>query len=395
MSPQPTGPSHAGAGHSQILLASTDVAAFVGHTAIAISGTRSVSLLPTRVSSLKEFEHVFGGPPAANTPYLLYDSVMLFFENGGTQCVVVSVGSYNDVITTQTLVAGLTPLVSAPEVSVVAMPETVRLSAPDSAEAQRALLAHCGTSTGNRFAILDLRDGNLPLQPAGPVDVFTNAIGSSAHRSFGAAYYPWVVVAPSRLNGGSLTLPPSGAVAGVFASVDNTRGVWKAPANVALSGVIAPAVAVTDSEQQELNAPISGVAVNAIRSFHGMGTLVWGARTLDSNNVDWRYISVRRTAGMIEESVGLFLKECAFSPNTSATWMMIRTQVEYLLTDLWKSGALQGITAKEAFAVRLGLGETMTAQDVADGLLVLELLLAVIHPAEFLVVRLHQKIAAP
>jgi phage tail sheath protein FI len=189
-------------------------------------------------------------------------------------------------------------------------------------------------------------------------------------------------------------MPPSALLAGIYAQVDNSRGVWKAPANVSLNGVLAPAVAIDNAEQEDLNISLDGKSVNAIRSFAGKGILVWGARTLDGNSNEVRYINVRRTLNMIEDSCQQALQALSFEPNTAPTWQMATALLENFLVSLWRQGALVGAKPQEAFAVRLGLGQTMTQQDLQDGLLKVELMLALMRPAEFVVVGITQKMQA-
>jgi phage tail sheath protein FI len=129
-------------------------------------------------------------------------------------------------------------------------------------------------------------------------------------------------------------------MAGVYTLVDNSRGVWKAPANVSLASVVSPSVNITHDEQEDLNVTTAGKSINAIRSFIGEGTLVWGARTLDGNSLDWRYINVRRTMIMLEESLRLATKAYVFEPNVSGTWVTIKSMASNFLTGIWKRGGL-------------------------------------------------------
>ena len=190
-------------------------------------------------------------------------------------------------------------------------------------------------------------------------------------------------------------LPPSAAMAGVYTLVDSTRGVWKAPANISLNGVISPAVPISQAQQEDLNAPLQGKSINAIRNFTSQGTLVWGARTLDGNSFDWRYINVRRTVIMIEESVRAALKALAFEPNVASTWVNVKAMISNFLTALWQRGAMAGATPKDAFAVNVGLGETMTAQDIQEGIVRVTVLVAITRPAEFIVISLQQQMKTP
>jgi len=194
--------------------------------------------------------------------------------------------------------------------------------------------------------------------------------------------------------GSTLTLcPPSGAIAGIYALVDSQRGVWKAPANVSLNGVIAPAASFATSETDALNVDaVAGKSINAIRAFVGKGTLVWGARTLAGNDNEWRYISVRRFFNMVEESIKKSTYWAVFEPNDANTWVKVRGMIENYLTQKWREGALAGATTKEAFFVRCGLGVTMSAQDILEGRMNVEIGMAVVRPAEFIILKFSHKL---
>lgn len=181
--------------------------------------------------------------------------------------------------------------------------------------------------------------------------------------------------------------PPSGAAAGIYALTDRTRGVWKAPANVSLRGVIAPAYKLNDQEQGALNVHETGKSLNAVRAFTGKGILVWGARTLSGNDNEWRYVNVRRFFNFVEESAKKASEPFVFESNDAHTWVRIRAMIENFLTLQWRQGALAGATAKEAFYVKVGLNETMTAQDILEGFLIVEIGMAVVRPAEFIILR--------
>ncbi len=188
------------------------------------------------------------------------------------------------------------------------------------------------------------------------------------------------------------TLPVAPAMAGVYTATDNARGVWKAPANVSLNAVIAPTVSLSDSTQSNLNVDaITGKSINAIRSFKGLGVLVWGGRTLDGNSQDWRYVNVRRTMIMIEQSVKLAARAYVFEPNDPNTWTTLRSMINSFLFTLWKQGALFGTSPAEAYSVNVGLGSTMTADDILDGMLKVTVLVALVRPAEFIVLTFQQQ----
>lgn len=186
-------------------------------------------------------------------------------------------------------------------------------------------------------------------------------------------------------------LPPSPAMAGIYTMVDNTQGVWRAPANVSLSSVIAPAVTISHDEQEDLNVTTQGKSINAIRSFIGEGTLVWGARTLDGNSLDWRYINVRRTMLMLEESIKLATKAYVFENNVSSTWVTVKSMINSFLGGIWKRGGLAGASPTDAFGVFCGLGETMTPEDILEGILRVTVLVAMVRPAEFIEITFQQQ----
>lgn len=189
-------------------------------------------------------------------------------------------------------------------------------------------------------------------------------------------------------------VPPCGAVAGIYAYTDRTRGVWKAPANVSISGVTGPKETFTAPQLEALNVdPNAGKSVNAIRSFLGKGTLVFGARTLAGNDNEWRYVSVRRFFNFVEESVKKATEQFVFEPNDANTWVKIQAMIENFLTTLWRQGALQGVKPEHAFYVAVGLGKTMTPLDILEGRLYVEIGMAAVRPAEFIILQFSHKMA--
>jgi phage tail sheath protein FI len=187
-------------------------------------------------------------------------------------------------------------------------------------------------------------------------------------------------------------LPPSAGMAGIYTLVDTSRGVFKAPANVSMNAVNAPSVNISHDEQESLNVDLmGGKSINVIRPFPGIGTLVWGARTLDGNSQDWRYINVRRTLIMIEQSLKLAARTYVFEPNDGGTWSTINATINNFLFNQWKSGALAGSSPEQAYSVAVGLGSTMTPSDILDGIMRIEVKLAIVRPAEFIVLTFQQK----
>lgn len=188
-------------------------------------------------------------------------------------------------------------------------------------------------------------------------------------------------------------LYPTAAMAGTYARVDANRGVWKAPANIGLALVNEPAINITDEDQQNLNVDsTSGKSINAIREFAGRGTLVWGARTLAGNDNEWRYINVRRLFTYVEESSKKATEFVVFEGNNANTWQRVKGMIEAFLTGLWRDGALVGPTPQQAFFVRVGLGTTMTPQDILEGKMIVQIGMAASRPAEFIILQFSHKL---
>jgi len=192
--------------------------------------------------------------------------------------------------------------------------------------------------------------------------------------------------------GGMINLmPPSAAIAGAYTMCDNSASVAKSPANISLGAVVAPSVDINNDNQEELNLPLNGKAVNAIRGFAGKGVLVWGARTLDGNSQDYRYISVRRTMTFLEQSIKFAAEAFVFAPNNSTTWSTLRATVSNFLSNQWQSGLLAGNSPEDAYEIQIGLGSTMTANDILDGVLKMTIKVAITRPAEFIVITFEQQ----
>lgn len=229
---------------------------------------------------------------------------------------------------------------------------------------------------------------------AGTFDITKNddqdPINVNFHQSL-MACSPTYVQIMTELRAQLSTLPPSAAMAGIYTMVDNSRGVWKAPANVSLSSVSNPTSNITSEQQASYNVdPMTGKSINIIRPFRGIGTIVWGARTLDGNSQDWRYINVRRTLIMIEQSIKLAMRAYVFEPNTASTWITVQSMVSNFLTNMWKQGALAGAAPEQAFDVQIGLGTTMTPNDILDGKMLVTIRVAIARPAEFIILTFQQ-----
>lgn len=187
-------------------------------------------------------------------------------------------------------------------------------------------------------------------------------------------------------------LPPSAGIAGAYTTTDQTIGVWKAPANMALKNTNSPAVSIDNWAQEDLNVSMDGKSICAIRRFTGRGILIWGARTLDGNSTEWRYINVRRTYMFIEQTIKTALKAYVFEPNSSTTWMKVNRIINTFLYNLWEEGALIGTSAGEAFSVEIGLGKSMTSIDLVNGILRVNIQVALVRPGEYMTLSFTEKV---
>jgi phage tail sheath protein FI len=193
-------------------------------------------------------------------------------------------------------------------------------------------------------------------------------------------YQAWQNIILSKMN----VLPPSAGMAGIFTALDNLKGVWNAPSNMSMSSVSSCTVKLNDVQQGALNVPLDGKAIDVLRDFPNRGTVVWGARTLDSNSNDWRYIQARRTIVYVEQSVKAALQPFMFAANNGQTWVSATSMISDFLQGLWTQGGLMGDKSSDAFTVQCGLGSTMTAEDILNGYMVVQVTLQLILPAEFI-----------
>ena len=346
----------------------TSIPAFIGY-----AGPDAISnISPVKILSFSEFANRFGNDGGEK---FLHESIDLFYKNGGNECYIIPVGNIHDPVSLSAFLAGLEASKPLP-VQLLVMPDASLLPGPDFYSLQKQALAAAAV-LHDRFVILDT------VRPSGNCkndqDTFRAGIGND-NLKWGAAYYPWLKPGNGR------ALPPSGAVAGAYAMTDQTRGVWKAPANVSLSGVTDLTNHITNEEQETMNMPFDGKAINALRLFPGKGILIWSGRTLDGNCMDWRYVSVRRTITFIEQSIQKGAGWVVFEPNDANTWTALKAMIENFLLGLWRQGALAGTKPEEAFTVHIGLGTSMTAVDILEGILRVFVNVAVSRPAEFIVI---------
>ncbi len=374
--------------------------------------------------------------------FTMYYALQMYFSNGGGPCYIASTGNYPGSVAIADFNTALANLALEDEPTLIVTPDLRLLgTAPIAYTFQNDILAQCA-KLQDRFGILDIYAPGVDASAAKAG--FWSGIGTQ-NLKYGAVYTPDLVTtltypseaiyfddtttgtlfsllntktlaqiqADSLIPANSLlagqfltiekrmnaelaklviTLAPSSSLAGIYAAVDRSRGVWKAPANVSLNSVVKPSFVVTHDDQLDLNVPTNGKAINAIRAFTGKGILVWGARTLAGNDNEWRYVSVRRLFIMVEESIRKATEWVVFEPNDANTWLKVKTMIENYLANLWKDGALAGAVPKDAFFVKVGLNQTMTAQDILEGKLVVEIGLAAVRPAEFVILKFSHKL---
>ncbi len=497
----------------------TAVPAFIGYTPAAEYEGKSLYNKPQKITSFAEFQAFFmvanPAPPAdpsiqykpeyylevqkeqptsgtymmiedkyysilpdPNTIYYMYNSVRLFYQNGGGDAYIVSVGTYGEAsgnpiedpskqivnanVSLNELTAGVELLLHEIEPTIYICPEATLLSLEDNSTLMQKMLlqAQQMQTTMCLFDIIGGQDPD-PIMYTDDIEAFRNRVGSQGLK-YGASYYPFVgttIMQPCDINfnnlfGGDIKklgallspaenpdsavdaiiaaiekppaeplstsqsnsallnasktyaliikhllaisnmLPPSGGMAGIYTVNDSQQGVWHAPANVSMVGVTSLPIRLSSSEQSNLNVDaVSGKSVNAIRFFNGQGILVWGARTLDGNSQDWRYIPVRRTVTFLEQSAKLAASAYVFSENNANTWAAVKSMISSFLIDVWKEGGLQGAAPGDAFMVDIGLGTTMTAEDILNGFMNVSIKVAVVRPAEFIVISFQQQMA--
>ncbi|MES2332663.1 MAG: phage tail sheath C-terminal domain-containing protein [Bacteroidota bacterium] len=495
----------------------TAVPAFIGYTPQAVYEGKSYTNVPMKISSFADFQAIYCYPdplptasaakqyspqyylvkqkskpskgdyilidgdfysvvPDPDTIYYMYNSIRLFYENGGGDAYVVSVGGYgppsknpmepgeqivNANVQLNDLVAGLAQLQNEQEPTMYICPEATLLSVENNGTLMKTMLLQA-SNMQTAICIFDIIGGNDPdpVEYTNDITTFRENTGTEG-LNYGTAYYPFVgttvmqgldidytnlfggdleqlaplinpphardptvttILANMQSPGSTLSvsqhnhslinasktystivkhvlananiLPPSGGMAGVITTTDNAAGPWQAPANTSMVGVASLPIRLSESQQANLNVdPVSGKSINAIRFFNAQGILVWGARTLDGNSQDWKYVPVRRTMIFIEQSCKLAARAFVFQPNDKNTWESVKSMISNFLTTIWKEGGLQGANATDAFSVDCGLGTTMTAQDLLDERMRVTVKLAIVHPAEFIIFTFEQQMA--
>jgi phage tail sheath protein FI len=354
----------------------TGVPGFVGFAGAPSGGNLSINL-PVALGRKEDFAISFSNGDGS----FLADAVAGFFDNGGTRCYVVAGDSATR--TAQGLVDAMAALAPLEDVDLVAVPDASTLVTSDKtpdklsiARVQAEMLTHCAQH-GNRFAILD-------SLPAASVDDVINQCKQlvTGHQEplNGALYFPWLVTS-SVPN----PVPPCGHVAGIYRRCDAKTGVFKAPANEEIFGVLDLETQIQADTQDKLNP----ARVNCLRAFPGRGIRVWGARTVGSvpPDIDWLYVNVRRLFLTVRRWIDLNMGWATFEPNDSRLWIRIQRGLTVFLSKLQSDGALQGATAAEAFYVKCD-AENNPPDVRALGQVVIEIGLAPLSPSEFIVVRM-------
>ena len=498
---------------NSIVPVATAIPAFVGYTPQAVYEGKSYLNVPQKISSFSEFCAIYCYPdaaapapmakqyspqyylvaqeeqpagneyivadgvyyiivPDASTIYYLYNSIKLFYQNGGGDAYIVSVGTYgapsakpmtagaeliNAHVRLNDLLAGLALLQKEQEPTMYICPEATLLSVADNSTLMQTMLQQCA-SVQRAISIFDIIGGRNPDPITYMTDIQTFREGTGVSSlNYGAAYYPFVgttimqsgdidytnffggdmrqlapivngannpsaaiaaVIANIESGSSSIVqnnnalinasevyatiikhvlvianvLPASGAMAGVITTTDNAEGVWEAPANRSIVGAVLLPIILSETQQGALTTDdVSGKFINAIRFFNGLGILIWGARTLDGNSADWRYLSVRRTMIFIEQSCQMGIRAYVFQPNNKNTWAAVTSMIISFLTSVWKEGGLMGASPSEAFSVDCGFGTTMTGDDILNGFMNITIKVALVHPAEFIVITLQQE----
>ncbi|MBL8392591.1 MAG: phage tail sheath family protein [Candidatus Accumulibacter sp.] len=310
----------------------------------------------------------------------LAHAVYGFFNNGGSRCHVVRI------LSTADLDDALRAFAAIDEIALVAAPGMTDEATRDQ------LVTHC-VRTSDRFAILDGPESVSDLSTLTRIPADPNPGVMPKKTDYAAWYFPWIKVfdPAARLQGGDgvIGVPPSGHLAGIYARVDNLRGVHKAPANEVILGALSVTQPLSKAEQDGLNPK----GVNCIRVLND-NIFAWGARTVGGDaNADLKYINVRRTLLFLRESIDEGLQWAVFEPNNPALWQKISRNVTAFLTNVWRSGALFGTTAQEAFYVKCD-AETNPPELRELGQVVTEIGVSIVRPAEFVIFRISQFVAA-
>ncbi|WP_338149586.1 phage tail sheath family protein [Xenorhabdus bovienii] len=366
------------------------VPVFIGY----ITRNQQQAKAAVRIDNLAEYTQIFGDE------HVMAFAVRHYFDNGGQQAFVLPLeGDMPSAKMTQTEAETLMVALRADAVREAIGGETqiTLILAPDIARLNDRViddqptlvklwsegwmtLLQLSQIRSNLFVLLDAPDEVKQAQQC-------LRTLSSGYRQWGAAYWPRLETTYRDKSGKqSIVLSPTAAIAAVIQRTDNEVGVWKAPANIALSQVIRP---VKPYLQGAVLFNTNGTSLNVIRSFPGKGIRVWGCRTLEnSDNTPWRYLQTRRLVSYVTVHLAQLARMYVFEPNNELTWMKCKGQSYNWLRQLWLQGGLYGSREDEAFTVQLGVNETMTEEDVRAGKMIMKVSLALLYPAEFIEISL-------
>lgn len=295
-------------------------------------------------------------PEHTNLNY--YNSVRLWFMNGGGKCYLVDKGHIYEAVSRY---------------------EDITLIVANGFATN--ILEQFNRLISNGYPVFGLFDGSETSINAD--DTADDVMKDLPATGYAAAFYPWVNV-----DWTTSAVPPSTVAAIAIAKGDRSRGVWKAPANIVIDGIV-PKFLVTDTSQGVFT---QGKALNMIRTFPDIGTVIWGARTLEDSD-NWRYIPVRRLFSMVERDIQKALNKLLFEPNSQPTWQRVKVAIDNYLYRLWQQGALMGNKEDQAWFVQIGKDITMTEDDISQGKMIVKIGLAASRPAEFILLQFTQNIA--
>lgn len=344
----------------------------------------------TAIDSLADFEAAYGGP--APEGFALYHAVRHYFDNGGRTGYALSLGLYSSLtdLGRDALLDALSDerivqcVLKQERITLVCMPEMMRLSDTDTdgwAEAWSAVSRIVRARRGV-FGILDAPED--PTLARACLNRFVKEQSDAAQWT--GAYWPRLLTDYVDDADAAITVPASAAVAAVMAAVDQEYGIWCAPANIALSRVVKPTRPWLQSSGLF---ETYGASINLIRSFPDDAVRIWGCRTLIQDaSSPWLYVHIRRTLSWIETQVEQIARPFMFEANILLTWVRLRGIVHIWLRELWLEGGLYGEEESDAFFIQIGLGETMSQEDIEQGRMVMKIGVAVAYPAEFIEVSL-------
>lgn len=393
---------------------------------------------PVLIKSMLEYTQTFGGPDKTGTIYviengivpqsyytaeikknqnsyipgLLHPSVANYFANGGGSCYIVSLGTYDNANVDNVKIDFIKKAIEMAEQSTLILPtDLIRYGDKNYYNWCSQFIDYCN-ETKKHFCVLDvIMDASSSVLNPKDAESYRENVNSIAPK-YAAAYFPYLKsltpyaydedrvyfnqtpLKPDNvkieeivkfLASNFINMPSSPFMAGIYNRLDNANGVWTPPANVAPTGVRGPLVNLTDQQQKGFNVDAtSGKSINAIRNFTGKGTLVWGARTNDGNSLDWRYVNVKRLFISMETDISKALQAYVFKANVHNTWVEVKTIIDSYLFSLFQDGAFAGQTPETSYQLSIGVGETMTEEDVLNGYMRVSIQVAPVRPAEFI-----------